>query len=54
MFKDRGHESLRHDRIRHPQWDEAALGLREREEQRWMTSEVVLGLTVKVVLIEGD
>jgi hypothetical protein len=30
-----------------PKWDEAALGLqalREREEQRWITSEVVLGL----------
>ena len=28
-----------------PRWDQAALGLqglREREEQRWMTSEVVL------------
>jgi hypothetical protein len=41
-----------------PKWDEAALGLqglREREEQRWITSEVVLGLasgTVKVELIE--
>jgi hypothetical protein len=38
-----------------PKWDEAALGLREREEQRWVTSEVVLGLpsgTVKVELID--
>jgi hypothetical protein len=42
-----------------PKWDEAKLGpqgLREREEERWMTSEVVLGLasaTVKVEVIEG-
>jgi hypothetical protein len=41
-----------------PRWDEASLGLqglREREEERWMTSEVVLGLssgTVKVELID--
>jgi len=43
-----------------PKWDQAELGpigLREREEQRWITSEVVLALpgsaTVKVELIEG-
>jgi hypothetical protein len=42
-----------------PKWDEAKLGLqglREREEQRWITSEVVLGLpsgTVKVELIDN-
>jgi hypothetical protein len=43
-----------------PQWDQAKLGplgLREREEQRWRTSETVLALpsaTVKVELIEGS
>jgi len=42
-----------------PQWDQAKLGplgLREREAERWMTSETVLALrsaTVKVELIEG-
>jgi hypothetical protein len=42
-----------------PQWDQAKLGplgLREREEERWMTNETVLALrsaTVKVELIEG-
>jgi len=42
-----------------PTWDQAKLGpigLRDREEQRWITSETVLGLsstTVKVELIEG-
>jgi len=43
-----------------PRWDQAALGLqglREREEQRWITSPTVMGLpsgTVKVELIEGS
>jgi hypothetical protein len=42
-----------------PTWDQAKLGpigLRDWEEQRWITSETVLGLssaTVKVELIEG-